>query len=71
MNGLLNFLLANVTRIEVIGDGGREFVRYQRMTQASLQDEGRTLKLFMTQHPQETESECTNDDGNGSEGTDT
>ena len=39
-----------VTRIEVITDDGREFVRYGcSNVQVSLQDEGRTLKVFLKQ----------------------
>ena len=39
-----------VTRIEVITDDGREFVRYDcSNVQVSLQDEGRTLKVFLKQ----------------------
>jgi hypothetical protein len=40
----------NVTRVEVITDDGREFVRYDcSNVQVSLQDEGRTLKVFLKQ----------------------
>ena len=36
----------NVTRVEVIGDG-REYVRYGCAdVRVSLQDDGRTLKIF-------------------------
>jgi len=37
-----------VTRVEVITDTGREFVRYGCSTvQVSLQDDGRTLKVCL------------------------
>jgi hypothetical protein len=38
-----------VTRVEVItNDTGREFVRYECSTvQVSLQDDGRTIKVFL------------------------
>jgi hypothetical protein len=39
-----------VTRVEVITDDGREFVRYDcSNVQMSLQDGGRTLKVFLKQ----------------------
>jgi hypothetical protein len=39
-----------VTRVEVITDDGREFVRYDcHNVQLSLQDDGRTLKVFLKQ----------------------
>ena len=39
-----------VTRVEVITDDGREFVRYDcSKVQMSLQDDGRTLKVFLKQ----------------------
>ena len=39
-----------VTRVEVITDDGREFVRYDcHNVQVSLQDDGRTLKVFLKQ----------------------
>jgi hypothetical protein len=40
----------NVTRVEVITDDGREFVRYDcSNVQVSLQDDGRTVKVFLKQ----------------------
>lgn len=39
-----------VTRIEIIGPDGREYVRYleeDEWTHYSLQDEGQTLKVFI------------------------
>jgi hypothetical protein len=40
----------NVTRVEVITDDGREFVRYEcSNVQVSLQDDSRTLKVFLKQ----------------------
>jgi hypothetical protein len=40
----------DITRVEVITDDGREFVRYDcSNVQVSLQDEGRTLKVFLKQ----------------------
>jgi hypothetical protein len=39
----------DVTRVEVITDTGREFVRYGCSTvQVSLQDDGRTLKVCLS-----------------------
>ena len=39
----------NVTRVEVIGKNGREFVQYDcSNVQVSEQDEGRTLKVFLS-----------------------
>jgi hypothetical protein len=38
----------DVTRVEVITDTGREFVRYEcSNVQVSLQDDGQTLKVFL------------------------
>jgi len=38
----------NVTRVELINSKGREFVRYDCWNvQVSLQDDGRTLKVFL------------------------
>ena len=37
-----------VTRVELIGNDGREFVRYGcSNVQVSLQDDGRTIKVFL------------------------
>ena len=45
---LKNYL--EVTRVEVITDDGREFVRHDcHNVQLSLQDDGRTLKVFLKQ----------------------
>jgi FMN phosphatase YigB (HAD superfamily) len=39
----------DVTRVEVITDSGREFVRYEcSKVQVSLQDNGRTIKVFLS-----------------------
>jgi hypothetical protein len=39
---------SGVTRVEVITNDGREFVRYGcSNVQVSLQDDGRTIKLFV------------------------
>jgi len=38
----------DVTRVELIGNDGREFVRYGcSNVQVSLQDDGRTIKVFL------------------------
>lgn len=37
----------DVTRFEVINESGRVLVKYGIHIQADLQDEGRTLKIFM------------------------
>ena len=40
--------LDNVTRVEVIDDHGRSYVHYNADTvEYSLQDDGRTLKIFI------------------------
>jgi hypothetical protein len=40
----------NATRVEVITNDGREFVRYHcNNVQVSMQDDGRTIKVFLTQ----------------------
>jgi hypothetical protein len=37
-----------VTRVEVITDSGREFVKYECSdVQVSLQDDGQTIKVFL------------------------
>ena len=39
----------NVTRVEVITNNGREFVQYECSdVQVSLQDDGQTIKLFLS-----------------------
>ncbi len=39
---------SSVTRVELIGNDGREFVRYGcSNVQVSLQDDGRTIKVFL------------------------
>ena len=39
----------HVNRVEVIGKNGREFVEYDcSKVQVSIQDEGRTLKVFLS-----------------------
>lgn len=50
----------NATRVEVITDDGREFVRYEcHDVQVSLQDDGRTIKVFLKQEQvSEEENEC-------------
>ena len=45
-----------VTRVEVIGKDGREYVRYLEKDERcvyQLQDDGRTLKLFIEGKPNE------------------
>ena len=38
----------DVTRVEVIGSEGREYVRYEcSHVQVSLQDDGQTIKVFL------------------------
>lgn len=38
----------NVTRVEVIGSNGREYVRYEcSNVQVSLQDDEQTIKVFL------------------------
>lgn len=40
----------DATRVEVIGSNGREFVQYEcSNVQVSLQDDGRTVKVFLKQ----------------------
>jgi len=46
---LLNYLIKDVTRLEVIGPAGRELTHWGKPGEgytASLQDEDRTLKIF-------------------------
>jgi hypothetical protein len=54
-----------VTRVEVITDDGREFVRYDcHNVQLSLQDDGRTIKVFLKQEQiSEEENEVRFKDG--------
>ena len=40
-----------VTRIEVIDENGRQFTRWNCQVETSVQDDGRTLKLFLTPGP--------------------
>ena len=40
-----------VTRFEVIDETGRAYVKYDVKVEMSYQDEGRTLKVFLTPAP--------------------
>lgn len=42
--------VGKVNRIEIIGKGGRETVRYFENAEWSLQDDGKTLKLFICEN---------------------
>lgn len=42
-----NEALENVTRFEVIDENGRAYVRHGVKVEQSLQDDGRTLKVFI------------------------
>ena len=46
-------LLENVNRVEVIDQNGRSYVNWKptNKTEISLQDEGRTLKIFISNWP--------------------
>lgn len=45
---------SNVDRVEVIDNDGRRYVKYNVTdVQLSLQDDGRTLKLFVQYEPEE------------------
>lgn len=47
----LNESLKEVTRFEIIDDSGRALVRRDIKVELSLQDEARTLKVFLTSKP--------------------
>ena len=56
--------VANVTRFEVVDwstgfDGGRTMVRYGVRVELSLQDDGRTLKVFLRDRGDGTSQEDT------------
>ena len=47
-NGDFLYSYPQVTRVEVITNNGREFVRYEcSNVQVSLQDDGQTIKVFL------------------------
>ena len=47
-NGDFIYGYPQVTRVEVITNNGREFVRYEcSNVQVSLQDDGQTIKVFL------------------------
>ena len=48
---IINETFKNVTRFEVIDESGRALVRYGVKLELSLQDETRTLKVFLTSKP--------------------
>jgi hypothetical protein len=49
----------DVTRVEVIGNDGREFVHYGcSNVKVSLQDDGRTIKVFLYTMFQQKENDC-------------
>lgn len=54
--------IAKVTRFEVIevGEGARAYVRYGVKVEMSLQDEGRTLKAFVTPRRSRAHSQIKN-----------
>ena len=37
----------NITRLEVIDETGRQYVRHDILVQFSVQDDGKTLKVFV------------------------
>jgi hypothetical protein len=41
-----NHFLKNITRLEIIDDTGRAYVTHNIKITLSIQDEGRTLKIF-------------------------
>lgn len=43
--------LDTVTRLEVVNESGRCFTRWDCVIEPSVQDQGRTLKLFVTALP--------------------
>ena len=43
---------SKVTRVEVIDETGRKFVKWNVNVVADLQDDGRTLKLFISERSQ-------------------
>lgn len=43
--------IENITRVEVIDDKGRAYTRWSVIVQLSLQDDGRTLKVFVSPRP--------------------
>jgi hypothetical protein len=45
---LMKIVLENVTRLEVIDEPGRTYTRWNCVVEPSVQDEGRTLKLFVS-----------------------
>ena len=49
-------VLKNCNRVEVIDDTGRVYVNWKKnnQVQLSLQDDGRTLKIFITDHGKTT-----------------
>lgn len=48
---IINESFKHVTRFEVIDESGRALVRYGVKVKLSLQDEIRTLKIFLTSKP--------------------
>ena len=46
----------NVTRIEVIDEEGRVFVRRNQVVEVHLQDDGRTMKIFIANNPDGTDT---------------
>lgn len=44
----MNIDFSKLTRVTIVNDGGRQFEQYQVNVEPSVQDGGRTLKLFLT-----------------------
>lgn len=44
---------SKVTRVEVIDESGRKYTRWYCDVEPHIQDGGRTLKLFISERPEE------------------
>lgn len=46
-NWLINILIKRVTRLELISNEGRQYVSRSKKIKVSLQDDERTIKIFI------------------------
>ena len=45
---------SKITRIEVIDENGRSYVKRDCIVEVSIQDEGRTMKVFVEQNKKQS-----------------
>lgn len=64
-DGPASVIVGTVTRIEVIDETGRVYVKYGAAVELSYQDDGRTLKVFVRSRGAEAEDKVRKQIGEG------